>query len=76
MEMLQASGDIANAQTSPRGRQPSGDSDRAKGKELGSVDWDLLRRFRHSSKANLLLKRRKRGYFGLIFHFRSFMGEF
>lgn len=63
------SGDIADARIGPRGFRSG------KWEEPGSVGWDLLRRQKHSSKANLLLKSRKRGYFGLIFHFRSFMGE-
>lgn len=43
--------------------------------EPGSAAWDLARRHKRSSKADLLLQSRKRGYFGLIFHFRSFIGK-
>lgn len=60
----------------PQARQPCGAPGIPTGQGLGSLDWELSRRYKHLSKANLLLKSRKRGYFGLIFHFKSFMGEF
>jgi len=47
-----------------------------KREEPGSADCDLSRRSKHLSKANLLPKSRKGGYFGLIFHFRRFTGKF
>lgn len=59
----------------PQARQPSAAPGIPTWQGLGSLDWELSRRYEHSSKANLLLKSRKKRLLRINFSLQKLYGR-